>query len=236
MPDPFTEARHHMVERQLRGRGIRDAQVLSAMREIPREVFLRGALARYPEEAYRDGALPVGEGQTLSQPYIVARMTEALRLGPEDRVLEIGTGTGYQAAVLARLAGQVWTVEVDPGLAQHVPPRLEALGIDNVHVEVGDGSLGWPDEAPYDAIIVTAGAPGIPPSLARQLAPGGRMVIPVGTREEQDLLLVTREEDGAGGEGAAEAGPKLRTEVLLSCRFVPLLGEEAWGPGSSHVP
>ncbi len=214
--DSFAQAREDMVREQLESRGIRDPRVLDAMRRVPREHFLSGSAARNPRHVYADGALPVGRGQTLSQPFMVAGMTEALEPEPHHRVLEIGTGTGYQTAILAEIVDQVWTVEVDEVLAEGARERLAELGYDNVHYHVGDGSLGWPDGAPYDGIIVTAGAPSLPPPLVAQLAPDGHLVIPVGPRHLQELLLVWKE-DGA-----------VRTRTLLECRFVPLVGQEGW--------
>jgi protein-L-isoaspartate(D-aspartate) O-methyltransferase len=215
--DAFAQARTRMVDRQLRARGIADPRVLEVMGRVPREAFVSGPDRSRPDEAYRDSALPAGRGQTLSQPYMVARMTEALQLAEGDRVLEIGTGTGYQAAVLAHLAADVWSVERDPVLAEEARKRLEGLGLlDRVHLLVGDGSLGWPEGAPFDGILVTAGAPEIPEALKAQLADGGRIVIPVGPRDSQVLLRITRR-----GEG-------FESESLLECRFVPLVGEEGW--------
>lgn len=205
-----------MVREQLEARGISDPRVLDAMRAVPRESFLAGSAARDPEEAYRDSALPVGRGQTLSQPFMVARMTEALDPAPGDRVLEIGTGTGYQTAVLARLCDDVWSVERDPLLAAEARDRLRALGLDRVRLRIGDGSLGWAEGAPFDGILVTAAAPELPRALVDQLADGGRLVIPVGPRTGQVLVRVTR------------SGEVLERESLLECRFVPLVGEEGW--------
>jgi protein-L-isoaspartate(D-aspartate) O-methyltransferase len=217
MTDPFEQARTRMVERQLRARGITDERVLEVMGRVPREAFVSGLDRSRPDEAYRDSALPAGRGQTLSQPYMVARMTEALQLAEGDRVLEIGTGTGYQTAVLALLSGEVWSVERDPVLAEEARERLGRLGLlDGVQLEVGDGSLGWPEGAPFDGILVTAGAPDVPEALKAQLADGGRLIIPVGPRESQVLLRITRR------------GDDFETESLLECRFVPLVGEEGW--------
>ena len=210
----LSEERTQMVERQLRARGIRSEGVLRAMEEIPRDRFLSQGLSR---EAYRDRALPIAEGQTISQPYMVAVMTEALTLSPEDRVLEIGTGSGYQTAVLCRLARGVWSMERIPALLEGARRILTELGLDNVRYRIGDGTLGWPEEAPFDAILVTAGSPGVPDTLKAQLAPdGGRLVIPVGDRALQDLVRVTRN------------GNQFLEEKLLACRFVPLLGAEGW--------
>ena len=203
-----------MVDRQLRARGIRSEAVLSVMGQVPRERFLPTG---EEHRAYRDQALPLSQGQTISQPYMVAVMTEALGLQPTDRVLEIGTGSGYQTAVLSPLAAQVFSVERIPALAEQAGGVLEGLGCKNVQLRVGDGTAGWPDEAPFDAIVVTAGAPEVPQSLKDQLVEdGGRLVIPVGDRAVQDLVRITRSGDG------------FESKKLLSCRFVPLVGEEGW--------
>lgn len=210
-PDPFAARRDDMVDRQVLGRGVTAPDVLAALRAVPREQFVA---ARERARAYDDSSLPIGAGQTISQPYIVGFMVEALGLRGGERVLEIGTGCGYAAAVLARIAGEVFTVEFLPALAASARERLQRLGCRNVHVHCGDGSLGWPEQAPFDAIAVAAVAPSVPDPLVRQLAAGGRLVIPVGDRDgEQQLLRVTRGADGA-----------LRTERLLPVRFVPLVG------------
>ena len=208
------DQRARMVERQLRARGIRSERVLRVMGEVPREAFLpRSGQA----EAYADRALPLGQGQTVSQPYMVAVMTEALLLEPSDRVLEIGTGSGYQTAILCPLAARVYSVERIPELSHAAAETLHALGYENVEIRVGDGTLGWPEEAPFDAILVTAGAPRIPDSLKAQLSEdGGRLVAPVGDRYIQELTRVVR------------TGNDFTSEGLLSCRFVPLVGEEGW--------
>ncbi len=200
-----------MVERQLRQRGIEDERVLAAMAEVPRELFL-------PDEAradaYRDGAIAIGEGQTMSQPWIVACMTSLLEFEGGERVLEVGTGSGYQAAVLAPLAAEVYSIEIVPQLGETAAERLERLGYDNVHVRVGDGYYGWPEAAPFDGIVVTAAASHIPPPLIEQLKPGGRMVIPVGGPfSQQQLMLVEKREDG-----------RITTRQLLPVQFVPLTG------------
>ena len=203
-----------MVARGLGGRGITDEAVLTAMAEVPRERFVEPCLV---EAAYDDCALPIDADQTISQPYIVALMTEALELRPTDRVLEIGTGSGYAAAVLGRIAGEVWTVERHQCLATQATERLADLGLDNVTVVVGDGTLGWPHAAPYDAIVVTAGGPSLPAALLDQLADGGRLVMPVGAgQHDQELERVRRN------------GDELRTEPLGPVRFVPLVGEQGW--------
>ncbi|MCJ7796696.1 MAG: protein-L-isoaspartate(D-aspartate) O-methyltransferase [Thermoleophilia bacterium] len=205
--------RHRMVEEQLRRRGIGDPRVLSAMESVPRHRFV-GENARWA--AYEDEPLAIGLGQTISQPYMVARMTELLDLDAASRVLEVGTGSGYQAAVLAEMAAEVWTVERHTELADRARRSLNDLGYRNVHVVVGDGSLGLPEHAPFDAIIVTAAAPSTPGPLLDQLADGGRLVIPVGDRGVQQLRLIRRR-----GQGFVETG-------VLDCRFVPLVGQAAY--------
>jgi len=210
------DQRADMVDRQLRARGIRSETVLEVMGGVPRERFLPSGQRH---RAYRDQALPISQGQTLSQPYMVAVMTEALKLRPSDRVLEIGTGSGYQTAVLSPLASEVFSLERIPELSSRAKEVLWELACENVRLRVGDGSVGWPEEAPFDAILVTAGAPHVPESLKAQLAEdGGRLVVPVGDRFIQELVRVTR-----NGEG-------FESEDLLSCRFVPLMGEEGWEP------
>ena len=202
-----------MVIEQIAARGVRDPRVLEAMRRVPRHLFVP---PDYREEAYGDFPLPIGQGQTISQPFIVAYMSALLNLKGNEKVLEIGTGSGYQAAVLAHLAREVHTVERLPHLALRASERLETLGLNNVAVHVGDGTLGWPENAPYDAIIVTAAAPKIPEPLLEQLAEGGRLVAPVGDRGFQHLERWTRH------QGA------LQREVLEPVAFVPLLGEYGW--------
>lgn len=193
---------------------VHDARVLDAMAKVPREHFVSPDLAK---NAYDDNPLPIGEGQTISQPLIVAMMTEALALTGEERVLEVGTGSGYQAAVLSRLAREVVTVERFATLANMARARLAALGLTNVTVELAkEGPIGWPEGAPFDAVIVAAAAPYVPQALLDQVKDGGRIVIPVGSREQQELLVVTRK-----GEG-------VRRKSLGGCRFVPLIGNQAW--------
>jgi protein-L-isoaspartate(D-aspartate) O-methyltransferase len=223
--DDHSEERRRMVERHLWARGVRDAAVLAAMRGVPREAFIAGELAEF---AYEDTPLPIEAGQTISQPYIVAKMTAALELEPHHRVLEIGTGSGYAAAVLSRIAAEVHTVERHKELALAAERRLQALGYTNVHVRHADGTLGWADHAPYDAIVVAAGGPGIPRPLLEQLAVGGRLVIPIGpTPREQELVRVRRV-----GER------KYTREELGPVRFVPLVGAEGWQerPGTGPAP
>jgi protein-L-isoaspartate(D-aspartate) O-methyltransferase len=205
----------HMVRTQIASRGIRDAAVLEAMRTVPREAFVPPELAEF---AYEDHPLPIGEGQTISQPYIVALMTAALRLGPRDRVLEIGTGSGYAAAVLGRIAREVYTIERHGPLADAAAARLRTLDFTNVHVLHGDGTLGWQEHAPYDGIVVAAGGPRVPDALLAQLAVGGRLVIPIGEEKAlQTLVRVTRHADG-----------RCTQEDLGDVRFVPLIGAHGW--------
>ena len=205
----FARARQQMVERQLKGRDITDPAVRRAMGIVPRHRFVRSALAA---DAYSDRALPIEEGQTISQPYIVALMTALSELTGPERVLEVGTGSGYQAAVLAEIVRQVYTIEILPGLAATAGARLRALGYDRVAVRAGDGYLGWPDAAPFDAIVVTAGATHIPEPLVAQLAEGGRLVIPVGASSGVQELIQGRKIRG-----------RLVTRVVLPVRFVPLV-------------
>ena len=207
--DPYAGERVRMVSQQIERRGIMDPRVLRAMQEVPRHVFVPEP---FRQSAYDDGPLPIGEGQTISQPYIVAFMSEAIRSRPTDRVLEVGTGSGYQTAVLARLVRHVYTIEVRPQLAERARMRLLELGCTNVTVRVHDGHGGWPEEAPFDAIVVTAAPHEAPPALLDQLAIGGRLVIPLGTLD-QELVRVTRR------EGVYDR------EVLLPVRFVPLTRE-----------
>src|SRR6266481_4998702 len=212
-PDFLGQARHEMVETQIRKRHVNDSRVLECLERIPRHEFIPTELR---DRAYEDVPLPIGEGQTISQPYIVAAMTAALRLEGNERVLEIGAGFGYQAAVLACLAKEVFTMEFRAELATEAAERLARLGYTNVHVHCGDGTLGLPEFAPYDAILVAAAAPSAPAPLLAQLAEGGRMVVPVGDVENQDLQMIER------GRGT------FRTVMLEPCRFVPLLGAHGW--------
>ena len=210
------QQRERMVATQIAARGIRDARVLAAMRAVPREAFLPGELAEF---AYRDAPLPIAKEQTIAQPYIVALMAAALRTPPTDRVLEIGTGSGYAAAVLSRMVAHVYTVERHGELADSAREKLTTLEYRNVSVLHGDGTLGWAAHAPYDAIVVAAGGPDVPNALIEQLAPGGRLVIPVGDdRSMQELIRVTRKHDGS-----------FEREGLGDVRFVPLIGAEGWG-------
>ena len=209
----FKKARERMVETQLAGRGIKDERVLEAMRKVPRHLFVDEALR---EQAYNDHPLPIAEKQTISQPYVVALMTESLELTGAERVLEIGTGSSYQCAVLAELASRVFSIERYPDLAYRANSVLQKLGYNNIIVRVGDGSLGWPDDAPFDGVVVTAGTPKIPQPLVDQLAMGGRLVVPVGDRFGQDLILVRRLADG------------IKKTSLGGVRFVDLVGKWGW--------
>jgi protein-L-isoaspartate(D-aspartate) O-methyltransferase len=216
--------RNAMVRAQLMRRGITDSRVLDAMATVPRHLFVPPEVRA---EAYGDRALPISDGQTISQPYIVALMAQALSLRPDDRVLEIGAGSGYAAAVLSQLAGEVYTIERWPALAENAERCLHNLGYMNVHVFHGDGTTGLPAYAPFDAVVVSAAAPWVPRPLREQLGEGGRLVIPVGGRHEQILLRLTR------------TNHRTHTERLGEVRFVPLVGEHAWEPtepeaGSRH--
>jgi protein-L-isoaspartate(D-aspartate) O-methyltransferase len=209
----YQEARRVMVETQIRARGVTDSRVLAAMGKVPRHRFIPKHLW---DQAYSDYPLPIGEDQTISQPYIVALMTEALELAGPEKVLELGTGSGYQAAVLAELAREVYTIERLPSLARMAQQALDTLGYTNVQVRVADGTLGWGEQAPFDAILVTAGSPQVPAPLVEQLAMGGRLVIPVGDRYTQTLTRVRRAPEG------------LKHEYLGGCRFVKLIGKHGW--------
>ena len=211
----LVRARERMVERQIAARGISDSLVLDAMRRIPREAFLPAELA---DHAYEDAPVPIGKGQTISQPYIVAYMIAALRLSGGERCLEIGTGSGYSGAVLASIASEVVSIERHAELARRARACLAELGIQNVRVIEGDGTYGHPERAPYDAIVVTAGGPSVPPALVEQLALGGRLVMPVGdTRHEQRLVRLTK-----------VAPDRVESLDLCDVRFVPLIGGAAW--------
>ena len=216
MQPELETARRRMVADQLRGRGIDDERVLDAMGRVPREVFVPAALRR---NAYADAALPIGAGQTISQPYMVARICSELELRGPERVLDVGTGSGYQAAVLAELADEVHSIERIPELAEQARAALEEAGYRRVHVHVGDGTRGLPEHAPFDGIAVAAAAPRLPPTLYEQLAPLGRLVVPVGDAFGQLLEVVVRT---PGGPAVAR---------MVPCRFVPLVGAEGFRPG-----
>jgi protein-L-isoaspartate(D-aspartate) O-methyltransferase len=230
----FSHLRHRMVEEQLRSRGLADERVLAAMDSVPRHLFVRSSERH---AAYDDSPLPIGLGQTISQPYIVACMTGLLNLQPNHKVLEIGTGSGYQAAILATLAAEVWTVERHAELARQADELLRSLGYANVRVIAGDGTVGFPEAAPFDAIIVTAAAPHVPEALRGQLGPGGRMVIPVAAGYAEDLKLIERLPDEPPAKAPAPANistprtapePRFRETSILGCTFVPLIGEQGY--------
>lgn len=208
-----------MVEKQLEHRGVKDSRVLEVMRKIPRHMFVREELQ---ERAYDDCALPIGEDQTISQPYMVACMTELLELKGDEKVLEIGTGSGYQSAVLSMLAREVYTVERIRSIAVHAEELLHSLNYDNVHVFVSDGTIGLPEHSPFDCILVTAGAPDVPKHYIDQLAPGGRLVIPVGSRYTQVLYRIIKTASGT------------EQTVSTSCVFVPLIGKEGWNSKNDY--
>jgi protein-L-isoaspartate(D-aspartate) O-methyltransferase len=216
----FAEQRRRLVE-ELRADGIRDQRVLDALGRVPREEFVP---AGQVEQAYRNSALPIGEGQTISQPFVVGLMTRELGLTGTERVLEVGTGSGYQTTILAELAGHVVTVERHPALLERARKILDRLGYRNVEPHVSNGTLGWPAGAPYDRVIVTAAGPDVPQPLLDQLAPGGRLVIPVGSAEQQELVLLTRE---GGGFQRRTLGP---------VRFVPLVGRAGWQSRTNGQP
>lgn len=219
VPAPETRvARRRMVESQLARRGIRDRRVLAAMARVPREWFLPPPVEH---EAYEDAPLPIGSGQTISQPYVVALMTSAIAPRRHDRVLEIGTGSGYQAAILAHLAGRVYTIERLPDLLVEAEERLRRLGVTNVATRLGDGAKGWVEAAPFQGIVVTAAAPRVPAPLLEQLAPGGRLAIPVGDREMQELVIYERTRHGIEQRRAG------------GVRFVPLISRLAFGEDAS---
>lgn len=210
----FDISRRRMVETQIVARGIKDRRVIDAMLKIPRHLFVQEAMA---SQAYNDTSLPIGEKQTISQPYIVALMSEMLQLTGAERVLEIGTGSGYQAALLSCLANRVYTIERIPSLASIARKLFDTLGLTNISMKIDDGTAGWDSEAPFDAIIVTAGAPGLPEPLFHQLVAGGRLLVPIGDDQSQELTIVTKLEDGSRS-----------VEKSTPCRFVKLIGKDGW--------
>lgn len=211
----FRQARETMVEHQIAARGVKDEAVLQAMRQVPRENFVAPG---YEDAAYDDGALPIGEGQTISQPYVVALMIEAAGLKPGDRVLEVGAGSGYAAAVMSRIAGSVYAIERHASLAEAAAARFAQLGYFNIQLSTGDGTRGWSENAPFDAILVSAGGPAVPAALKSQLQVGGKLVIPVGSgRGPQHLMKITR-----------TTAETFEEEDLGKVMFVPLVGEGGW--------
>ena len=212
----YNVLRERMIRDHIVARGVKDERVLAALRKVPRHIFVRDHLR---SQAYGDHALPIGAAQTISQPYIVARMTELLEVGPEHSVLEIGTGSGYQTAILAQLARRVYSLERVPELAQQAIPRMRQLGLENVKIQVFDGTVGWSEWAPYDRILVTAGAPKVPDPLLDQLAPGGTLLIPEGQISGQRLVLYKK---SARGEIRRREGEEVA--------FVPLVGRHGWKP------
>ncbi|HKJ04844.1 MAG TPA: protein-L-isoaspartate(D-aspartate) O-methyltransferase [Geopsychrobacteraceae bacterium] len=213
----YSIARRRMVESQIIARGISDQRVLDALLKVPRHLFVDEALRGH---AYSDGSLPIGEKQTISQPYIVAAMTAALNLTGNERILEIGVGSGYQTAVLSHLVRRVYGIERISALAMRARRTLDQCGVTNVNLKVGDGTLGWKEQAPFDGILVAAGAPVVPEDYLEQLVAGGYLVMPVGDRENQTLVRVTKHDDG-----------RIEEEQLMGCRFVPLIGEQGWTDG-----
>ena len=214
MMKDYTISRRRMVEEQVVARGVTDPRVIEAMLKVPRHKFVEDALAG---KSYQDAPLPIGEKQTISQPYMVAVMSEALMLNGSETVLEVGTGSGYQAAVLALLADRVFSLERIPSLARGARKALDNSGFSKVNIRLADGTLGWKQMAPFDAIVVTAGAPEVPQEYLAQLAVGGRLVIPVGDRQDQVLMRITRVSDD-----------EYKEEQMLGCRFVPLIGSHGW--------
>ena len=210
----FEIARRRMVETQIIARGILDRRVIEAMLKVPRHIFVEEAMSA---QTYSDSSLPIGEKQTISQPYMVALMTELLQLAGTEKVLEIGTGSGYQAAVLATIADRVYTIERLRPLALRARKALDSVGLLNVNLKIGDGTDGWEDEAPFDAILVTAGAPDVPEVLISQLNVGGRLVIPIGDKSDQTLVRITKGDDGS-----------IYRETSVACRFVKLIGKFGW--------
>ncbi len=217
--DQYRQLREMMVRQQIEARGIRNRRLIEAMLRVPRHLFVPEGMR---DRAYDDTPLPIGEGQTISQPYMVAWMTELLEPEEEDRVLEVGTGSGYQTAILCELAAEVFSIEKNAALAGAAKRRLTELGYRNLRIRVGDGTLGWPEEAPFDGILVTAGAPSAPQPLLEQLGEGGRLVIPIGSSSLQMLTLIRREEN------------EYRVSEEGTCVFVPLVGRFGWQRGSGR--
>ena len=210
----YSVSRRRMVEQQIVARGINDQRVLDAMLKVPRHLFVEVGLQGH---AYSDASLPIGEKQTISQPYMVAAMSAALALAGTERILEIGTGSGYQSAILSLLASRVYSIERISSLAGRARRLLDQLRMSNVNIKVGDGTIGWKDQAPFDGILVAAGAPDVPVEYLEQLAVGGKLVLPVGDQQQQILLRIVKQADGS-----------FQREQLMGCRFVPLIGEQGW--------
>ncbi len=210
----YSVSRRRMVEQQIVARGVKDQRVLDAMLKVPRHLFVEAGLLGH---AYSDASLPIGEKQTISQPYMVAAMSAALELIGTERILEIGTGSGYQSAVLSLLASRIYSIERISTLAGRARRLLDQLRMSNVNIKVGDGTIGWKDQAPFDGILVAAGAPDVPAEYLEQLAIGGKLVLPVGDQQQQILLRVVKQADGS-----------FQREQLMGCRFVPLIGEHGW--------
>ena len=210
----YSVSRRRMLEQQIVARGVQDQRVIDAMLKVPRHLFVEPGLQGH---AYSDASLPIGEKQTISQPYMVAAMSAALELSGRERILEIGTGSGYQSAILSLLCSRVYSIERISALAGRARRILDQLGMSNVNIKVGDGTIGWKDQAPFDGILVAAGAPEVPQDYLQQLDVGGKLVLPVGDQHSQILLRITRQEDGS-----------FKREQLMGCRFVPLIGEQGW--------
>ena len=210
----YSVARRRMVEQQIAARGIVDQRVLDAMLTVPRHLFVEAGLQSH---AYSDGSLPIGEKQTISQPYMVAAMTATLELQGDERILEIGTGSGYQTAVLSKLVKRVYSIERIAVLAGRARKILDQLQMSNINIKIGDGTVGWKDQAPFAGILVAAGSPDVPTEYLQQLDVGGKLVLPVGDQEQQILMRITRQDDG-----------RFKREQLMGCRFVPLIGEQGW--------
>ncbi len=210
----YSVARRRMVEQQIAARGVTDKRVLEAMSTVPRHLFVEAGLQSH---AYGDASLPIGEKQTISQPYMVASMTAALELQGDERILEIGTGSGYQTAVLSRLVKRVYSVERIAVLAGRARKILDQLQMSNINIKIGDGTIGWQDQAPFAGILVAAGSPDVPTKYLDQLAVGGKLVLPVGDQNQQILTRIIRQENGG-----------FKREQLMGCRFVPLIGEQGW--------
>ena len=218
----FTVSRRRMVDQQIIARGIKDQRVLDALLKVPRHLFVEAGLQAH---AYSDASLPIGEKQTISQPYMVAAMSAALELTGTERILEIGTGSGYQSAILSLLANRIYSIERISTLAGRARRLLDQLGMSNVNIKVGDGTIGWKDQAPFDGILVAAGAPDVPLEYLDQLEVGGKLVLPVGDQNQQILLRIIKQDNGS-----------FKREQLMGCRFVPLIGAQGWRSDQVLLP